>query len=102
VAKKRISCSELGISDCDYTASGEAAGDLVKEVVEHLRKEHDLDMPDADVIMAGEVKEDPLDLVDPAVVLVVERLIEALNIVPPMGPKSTTVPIGRTRSRLAR
>jgi predicted small metal-binding protein len=95
---KRIECIELGIKDCDFVASGETAGDVVREVVEHLRAEHDIDMPDADVILAGEVKEDPLELVDPAVKLVVERLTKALNIVPVERPELPEPSIGRTPS----
>ena len=85
---KRIGCNELGIKDCDFTASGETAGDVVIEVVKHLRAEHDIDMPDTDVILAGKVSQDPTKKkVDPAVALVVDRLIEALNIVPAVAPE---------------
>jgi hypothetical protein len=72
---------------------------VVREVVEHLRAEHDIDMPDADMILAGEVKGDPLEIVDPAVNLVVERLTEALNIVPVEGPEAPKPTIGRTPPR---
>ena len=96
---KRIECIELGIKDCDFVAGGETAGDVVREVVEHLRAEHDIDMPDADVILAGEVKEDPLETIDPAVALVVERLTEALNIVPVDEPGIPEPSISRTASR---
>jgi predicted small metal-binding protein len=95
---KRIQCIELGIKDCDFVASGETAGDVVREVVEHLRAEHDLDMPDADLIMAGEVKEDPFGIVDPGVTLVVERLTKALDIVPVERPESPKPSVGRTPS----
>ena len=95
---KRIECSELGIEDCDFAASGETAGDVVREVVAHLRAEHSMDMPDADVILDGEVKEDPLELVDPAVELVVARLTEALNIVPVEEPGIPEPSLGRMPS----
>ena len=94
---KKVECKELGIKDCDFSASGETAGDVVREMVEHLRTEHSIDMPDADVILAGEVKEDPLELVDADVALVVKRLKEALNLVPSEEPrlKIPKTPTGR-------
>lgn len=41
---------DLGVTDCEYVASGETAGDAAQEMIEHLRSEHDVDMPDADVV----------------------------------------------------
>jgi predicted small metal-binding protein len=96
---KEIKCSDLGIEDCDFAAQGETAGEVVKEVVEHLRAEHDVDMPDADAILAGEVSQDSRGLVDPDARLVVERLTEALNIVPAEGAETPKPSIGRTPSR---
>ena len=96
---KKIRGSDLGIEDCDFVATGESAGDVVDEVVEHLRAEHDLDLPDADVILAGKLSRDPLEIVDPAVALVVERLTEALDIVPAEEGKLPEPSIGRTPSR---
>lgn len=92
----KIKCTELGIEGCNFVAEGEATGDVVKEVVEHLRAQHDIDMPDADVILAGEKIEEPLKMVDPAVQVVVERLTEALDIVPLEGPDVLRPSIGRT------
>jgi predicted small metal-binding protein len=93
---KKVTCKELGIKDCGFSASAEAAGDVVREMVEHLRVEHDIDMPDANVILAGEVKEESLERVDPEVELVVERLTKALNLVPAVEPelKIPTAPPG--------
>jgi predicted small metal-binding protein len=98
---KKVECSELGIQDCDFVAEGETAGDVVKKAVEHLRAEHDIDMPDADVILAGKVRQDPLEMVDPAVALIVQRLTEALNIVPAEGAEAPKPTAGRTLSRWA-
>jgi len=81
--KFKITSKELGIQDCDFVATGDTAGDVVEQVVNHLRDEHDIDMPDAEVILQGEVVENPLSESDPAVELVVERLTSALNIVTP-------------------
>jgi predicted small metal-binding protein len=80
---KKIKCSELGIRDCDFVAKGESPGEIVKEVVEHLRAEHDIDMPDTDTILAGEVGEEFTEVIGEEVTLIVERLTTALNIVPP-------------------
>jgi len=99
IMTKRIKCSELGVKDCDAVVSGETAGDVVAEVVNHLRAEHDIDMPDADVILKGEVTEDPLDVVDPAVALIVERLTEALSLSPLERPTVPRPSIGRTTPR---
>jgi predicted small metal-binding protein len=96
--KNKIRCSELGVKDCDYVVSGGTAGDMVGEVVDHLRSEHGIDMPDADVILKGEVTEDPLDVVDPAVALIVERLTEALNLSPLERPTAPGSAIDRTTS----
>ena len=92
---KKIKCSELGIRDCDFVAKGETAGQIVKEVVEHLRAEHDIDMPDTDVILEGKVAEEPLEVVDEDVSLILERLTTALNIVPPEEPNVSKSSIGR-------
>jgi predicted small metal-binding protein len=80
---KKIKCSELGVRDCDFVAKGESPGEIVKEVVEHLRAEHDIDMPDTDTILAGEVGEEFTEVIGEEVTLIVERLTTALNIVPP-------------------
>lgn len=95
---KRIECSELGIKDCDFSLSGETPADIVEKVVEHLRAEHDIDMPDAEVILAGKMRDDPLEMVDPATALVITRLKEALNIVPPDGPEMPTPRVGKRPS----
>mgnify|MGYP001142071112 CR=1 FL=1 len=91
---KKIKCSELGVRDCDFIAKGESPGEVVKEVVEHLRAEHDIDMPDADAILAGEVGEEFTEVVDEEVALIVERLTTALNIVPPEEPEQPEPSIG--------
>lgn len=90
---KRISGIELGVADCDFVAEGKSAGDVVEIMVEHLRDEHGLDMPDADTILEGNVKEDPLASVDEDVALVIERLTEKLNLEPPESPEFGGPPI---------
>ena len=79
----KVTGKELGIQDCDFKASGDTAGDVARQVVNHLRDEHDLDMPDADTILEGNATDAPLDEADPGVALVVERMSSALNILPP-------------------
>lgn len=48
-----IRMSDLGIAGDDAVFSGTTPGDVVEQVVGHLRSEHDVDMPDADDILAG-------------------------------------------------
>jgi predicted small metal-binding protein len=95
---KRIESSDLGIQNCNFSASGETAGEIVKEVVEHLRDEHDIDMPDVADILEGKVSED-LKHNNPSAYLVVERLIETLNILPSEGPGKPSPSIGKSVSR---
>jgi predicted small metal-binding protein len=82
----KVTCSELGVMDCDETFSGKSAGDVVEQAVAHLRQHHDIDMPDAETILEGDQTENPLDPVDEDVALVIERLKEALNLNPPEVP----------------
>jgi predicted small metal-binding protein len=93
-----IKCSELGVKDCDFTARGETAGEVVRQVIEHLETAHGLDMPDADLILAGDDLKQPLSETKPEVELIVERLREALNIIPSEGPQMSQIPIGRNPS----
>jgi len=48
---KEVSCADLGVADCDYVARGEDAEAVVDDMVVHLEEEHDLDMPEPDVIL---------------------------------------------------
>jgi predicted small metal-binding protein len=77
---RKVDCTELGIEGCEFTASGETARDVVQEMVEHLQTKHDVDMPDAEVIMEGWAKKEPLEIIDQSAALVVERLRKALHI----------------------
>jgi predicted small metal-binding protein len=77
---KKIKCSELGFQNCDFVAEGETAGDVVREIVEHLRSEHDIDLPDAEVILKGKMTESLFEQADKATQLVITRLTEKLNI----------------------
>lgn len=87
-----ISCLDLGVSGCDYVARGEVAGDVVSEMITHLREEHDLDMPSAEkvlkdyheeersfVVAPGSEMIDPDLPMDGGVRLVVTRLMEQLE-----------------------
>jgi hypothetical protein len=42
---------DLGVANDSTVISGESPGELVEKVVDHLRSEHNIDMPDAEVIM---------------------------------------------------
>jgi len=97
---KKLTCRELGVTDCDYTATGKTAGDVVHEIVKHLRAEHDMNMPDADVILAGKANQGTLKMLDPSVSLVIERLTSALNLIPLTAPeKPMKPPPGGTPAR---
>jgi predicted small metal-binding protein len=81
MAKKEINCNQLGVKDCDFTVTGKTAGKVVRRMVEHLESEHDLDLPDPDVIMAGDLKESVLEEIDKETGLIVKRLQEKLDII---------------------
>lgn len=95
-----ISCSELGVHDCDWVATGETAGDVVEQVVRHLRKDQKINMPDAETILEGDFFEDPIgDATDPAASMIVRRLREALNLTGTAGTTPDAGPVaGRLRS----
>jgi len=76
-----ISCSDLGIHDCDWVAAGETAGDVVEQVVQHVRKQHKINVPDAETFMEGDFFEDPIGgTPDPGSATIVRRLREELNL----------------------
>jgi predicted small metal-binding protein len=77
----KLNCHDLGIKNCDWVASGDTPADVVKEAVAHLRHEHGLDMPDAELIMEGKDDDDPIfTTASEAVQLVVKRLDEKLHL----------------------
>ncbi len=78
---KEISCNKLGVENCDYVAEGETAGDVVTDMVKHLRARHGIDMPDEEVIISGKTRESILEQVDPQVKLIVKRLQEQLDMI---------------------
>lgn len=87
-----VSCHELGIKDCSFSASGKTAGEILEKMITHLRSEHHLDMPDAAEIMSNPKKTQDSMLVipeiwierhlrmDEEVQLVTERLVNKLNL----------------------
>lgn len=89
---KRIGCSDLGIENCDFTAGGETPEDVMEEMTDHLRRKHDIDLPDTDVILAGDMTDDPLGSVGPEVALTIRRLREVLDIDPTIYPSPTVNP----------
>ncbi len=96
MAKKEINCNQLGVKDCDFTVTGETAGKVVRRMVEHLETEHDLDLPDPDVIMVGDLKESVLDRIDKKTALIVKRLQEQLGIIEAAEPDLKDVRGGKT------
>ncbi len=91
----KLVCDELGVVDCDFVAQGEAPGDVVEELVAHLREAHDLDMPDADEILEDDFQDEVAADLDPAVLTVVKRLREELDLNPIKGPLDASASIGK-------
>lgn len=87
-----VSCHELGIDDCTFSASGKTAGEVLEKMIPHLRSEHKLDMPDADEILNNpKTPEDSILVIpelwierhlrlDEEVQIVTERLVNKLNL----------------------
>jgi predicted small metal-binding protein len=87
-----ISCQEIGVIDCAYTARGKTPGEVLKKMVDHLRADHGLDMPDAEDILNNPQKPEDSVLVIPEIWinrqrplgeeerLVTERLVNLLNL----------------------
>ena len=87
-----VSCEELGVIDCDFTARGDSPGEVLKKMINHLETTHDFDMPDPEEILKN--PEDPGDEVlilpklwlqvhpriDEPVCLITERLVDKLNL----------------------
>jgi predicted small metal-binding protein len=74
---QEIRGKDLGVANCDLVARAEAPGEIVHKVVGHLREAHDIDMPDAEVILEGQVEETD---VDQKVWTIVKRIREDLNL----------------------
>lgn len=50
----KINVADLGIENDDTTFTGETPGEVVSQVVDHLRIQHDLDMPNPKLILSEE------------------------------------------------
>jgi predicted small metal-binding protein len=76
--------TQLGIADCGFVAQG-SPGEIVRRFVEHLRAEHEIDMPDVEEILKGKVGEDDVvkGKIDRGAWIVTQRLQEELDIRPP-------------------
>lgn len=85
---KEIKGGDLGVVDCDYVARGKDAKAVVEDMVAHLEEEHDISMPDPEVILDPDRKEGVLNRVADALTggrdrgteLLVQRLRTALDI----------------------
>jgi predicted small metal-binding protein len=83
---------DLGVSGCIYNARGETAEDVMGDMFEHLRKDHDMDMPTVEEVLEDKTApEKALDLYrggvvegglppDEGVRLVISRLMERLDL----------------------
>lgn len=83
---KKISCKELKVEGCHHTAQAASSGAALEEMVEHLRKEHDIDLPEAEEILEGDF--DP-QAWDESTNLLITRMREELNL-PPLDPAPET------------
>jgi predicted small metal-binding protein len=82
-----IQCEkDLGVQGCEFVARGETAGDVVDQVVSHLRHEHKIKMPGADAILSGQAGRNPIEPeMDKGASTVVRRLQESLKVGPEGG-----------------
>lgn len=86
-----ISCDSLGVVGCNRRFRGQTAGEIVDKVSDHLRSEHDIDLPDREVILRTTENLDAQAAVDrfmgmgysKRAVLVMRRLRELLNVETP-------------------
>ncbi|MGD8403487.1 MAG: DUF1059 domain-containing protein [Anaerolineales bacterium] len=93
---KELTGQELGVTDCDFVVRGETVSDIVEGMVDHLRKKHNIQMPDAKVIVKGEAEDYFPEMDDKAAGLIVRRMIEKLEIVPsPDTPEPPKPAIGK-------
>lgn len=76
----KIKGSDLGVKNCDFVAAGETPQDVVEQMVTHLREEHDIRMPDEDVILTGGEGEWEAQEEDAGAAVIVKRLREALEL----------------------
>ena len=83
-----ISCESLGVVGCHRQFHGETAGEVVDKVSDHLRSEHDIDLPEREVILRSSESLDAQAMVDrfmgmgysKKALLVMRRLRELLNV----------------------
>jgi predicted small metal-binding protein len=95
-----LRCKDLGIADCDWTATGETPADVLEQAVAHLEDDHGLAMPEPEAILEGELTQQPFaPELDKATRTVVVRMQEALDIVPPDTPTDASPAIGKLTPR---
>lgn len=88
--KLEINCEALGIVGCKRLFRGKTAGEVVDQVREHLRSEHDISLPETEVILRTDEGLDVDAFVErflgmgysKKAVLIVRRLRELLNVQP--------------------
>jgi hypothetical protein len=85
----KLSGEDINVSGCTYTAEGETAGEVLRATVEHLKQEHDMDLPDAGLILRNEVEENGLDH---GTRLVLKRIRERLQLTDKGADQTGTVP----------
>lgn len=71
---------DLGIAGCEYVASGETPGDVVRDVKEHLKDEHNVDLPETEAILEGREFDETVIGASEDANIIVRRLREALAV----------------------
>ncbi len=96
-----LKCSDLGVANCDFVAKGDTPGEIVEQMVKHLRQEHNIHLPDPDeILQPGSVETSMLDFEEDHkdANIVVTRMRQALGIVDsgdegPSGPAISLGPV---------
>ncbi|MHB0859025.1 MAG: DUF1059 domain-containing protein [Anaerolineae bacterium] len=49
-----LKCADLGIAGCNTVFHGETPAEAIEELRKHLKAEHDVNLPEADIILKAE------------------------------------------------
>jgi predicted small metal-binding protein len=71
-----LKCEDLNVKGCSFTVQGETPKEVLEKASEHLREEHDIELPDPETILESK----DISNLEESVQIVVQRLRKALNI----------------------
>jgi len=57
----KLTGADINVSGCSFTAEADTAGEVLRRMVEHLRSEHDIQLPDPETILGWDEDETQLD-----------------------------------------